>query len=177
MQHLILYNSANGQTKKICGAIQHQMAEYNLSCQLTNITEITDNFCLSDYCSVLFGMPVRYGKHNKNMVQFIKNHQQQLTSMTTGLLSVNLTARKAEKNTPETNPYIQKLLQELQWKPDFKGVIAGALKYPEYCWFDRFMIRLIMKMTKGPTDVTIYTEFTNWDTVKQQTTEYIRHLA
>jgi menaquinone-dependent protoporphyrinogen oxidase len=32
------------------------------------------------------------------------------------------------------------------------AVFAGALRYPRYRWYDRFMIRLIMKMTGGETD-------------------------
>ena len=31
---------------------------------------------------------------------------------------------------------------------------------------DRFMIRLIMKMTHGPTDTTAVIDYTNWDDVR-----------
>ncbi|MDI4702909.1 hypothetical protein MJI37_34760, partial [Salmonella enterica subsp. enterica serovar Cerro] len=38
------------------------------------------------------------------------------------------------------------------WRPDYCAVIAGALRYPRYRWYDRLMIKLIMKMSGGETD-------------------------
>ncbi len=64
-----------------------------------------------------------------------------------GILSVNLVARKPEKRTPQTNSYTRKFLLNSPWQPQSCAVFAGALRYPRYSWYDRFMIRLIMKMT------------------------------
>ena len=41
-------------------------------------------------------------------------------------------------------------------------MFAGKLDYPRYGFFDRQMIRLIMWMTKGPTDPKAVVEFTDW---------------
>jgi menaquinone-dependent protoporphyrinogen IX oxidase len=41
-------------------------------------------------------------------------------------------------------------------------VFAGALRYPRYRWYDRFMIRLIMKMTGGETDTSKEVVYTDW---------------
>ena len=46
------------------------------------------------------------------------------------------------------------------------AVFAGKLDYPRYRPFDRFMIRLIMWMTKGPTDPNAVIEFTDWQQVE-----------
>jgi len=42
-----------------------------------------------------------------------------------------------------------------------------VLDYQRYGWFDRYAIRLIMTITKGPTDLHTNVEFTNWDAVKR----------
>jgi menaquinone-dependent protoporphyrinogen oxidase len=47
------------------------------------------------------------------------------------------------------------------------GVFAGRLDYPRYAFFDRQMIRLIMPITRGPTDPRATVEFTDWDKVAQ----------
>jgi len=170
--HLLIYNSLYGQTKKICDYFSARMnQEYAWQCQLKNIMddELSD---LSEFDSVLFFMPVRYGKHHPLMIKFIKEHQSRWQSCTTAVFSINLTARKPDKNTPETNPYLTKLLNTLNWKPTYSGVIAGALNYPSYTWYDRLMIQLIMKMTKGPTDKTQHTEFTDWDQVQKHLNNY-----
>lgn len=174
--HLILYNSNHGQTKKICHVIATQMEKQNLFCELKNIQMKDTDFELSCYQSVLFGMPVYYGKHNKEMIAFIKSRMSELKTLKTGIFSVNLTARKTAKNTPETNHYMQKLLLQLNWKPGHVGVVAGALKYPKYSWYDRFIIWFIMKITKGPTDLSVCTEFTDWMQVETFTSQYIQKL-
>lgn len=38
--------------------------------------------------------------------------------------------------------------------------------YPRYRPFDRFMIRLIMWMTKGPTDPATVVDYTDWKEVE-----------
>jgi menaquinone-dependent protoporphyrinogen oxidase len=75
---------------------------------------------------------------------------------------VNIVARKPEKNTPATNPYLIKFLRQISWQPKLLGVFAGKLDYPRYGVFDRFMIRLIMRMTQGPTDPKAVIDFTDW---------------
>ena len=79
--------------------------------------------------------------------------------------SVNVVAIKQEKNTPSTNPYLIKFMKQTDWKPTNIGVFAGKIDYPRYGLLDKFMIRLIMWITKGPTDTKNVYEFTNWDDV------------
>jgi menaquinone-dependent protoporphyrinogen oxidase len=47
------------------------------------------------------------------------------------------------------------------------GVFAGELDYQRYGPFDRYAVRLIMWLNKGPTDLKTKTEFTNWDEVER----------
>ena len=47
------------------------------------------------------------------------------------------------------------------------AVFAGKLDYPSYSFFDRQMIRLIMLMTKGPTDPKTIIEYTDWHKVDE----------
>ncbi len=40
-----------------------------------------------------------------------------------------LVARKPEKNTPETNPYLKKFLKQISWQPMELAVFAGRIDY------------------------------------------------
>ena len=75
-------------------------------------------------------------------------------------------ARKPEKNTPDTNPYMQKFLELSKWSPKNLSVFAGKIDYPKYKFVDKQMIRFIMWMTKGPTDINGTFEFTDWKKVE-----------
>ena len=78
---------------------------------------------------------------------------------------MNVVARKFEKNTPETNPYIKKFLKVSKWQPKKLGVFAGKVDYPNYNFFDKYIIKLIMFITGGPTDTSQSYEFTDWSKV------------
>lgn len=89
---------------------------------------------------------------------------------------VNLVARKLEKRTLQTNSYARKFLMNLQWRFDCCAVIAGALRYLRYCWYDCFMIKLIMKMLGGETDTRKEVVYTDWEQVANFARE-IAHLT
>jgi menaquinone-dependent protoporphyrinogen oxidase len=75
-------------------------------------------------------------------------------------------ARKPNKDRPDNNPYMKKFLQQVPWKPAELEVFAGKIDYQKYRFFDRQMIRLIMYITKGPTDPKSVNDFTNWEQVR-----------
>ena len=83
----------------------------------------------------------------------------------TSFFSVNVVARKTNKNTPETNPYIKNFLKISNWKPNLLAVFAGKIDYQKYRFFDKQIIRFIMYITKGPTDTSKAYEFTDWGKV------------
>jgi len=80
---------------------------------------------------------------------------------------VNLTARKPGKDTAAGNQYLRKLLARHRLQPVLATAVAGRLDYPHYTWIDRQIIRLIMKLTGGPTDLQTCVEFTSWQAVDQ----------
>ncbi|WP_117236274.1 menaquinone-dependent protoporphyrinogen IX dehydrogenase [Vibrio maerlii] len=161
---LFLYSSREGQTKKILNFIDEQLPD--LECELVNLHEV-NQIDFSLYDRVLIGASIRYGHLNKKLYQFIESNLEQLKSHKVAFFCVNLTARKEDqgKDTPEGSAYIRKFLIKSPWQPALIGVFAGALYYPRYNLFDRTMIKFIMKMTGGETDITKEVEYTNWDKV------------
>ena len=122
---------------------------------------------LTQYDQVLIGASIRYGHFNAVLDKFIKRNVDQLNNMPSAFFCVNLTARKPEKRTPQTNPYVRKFLLSTPWQPALCGVFAGALRYPRYRWIDKVMIQLIMRMTGGETDTSKEVEYTDWEQVKK----------
>jgi menaquinone-dependent protoporphyrinogen oxidase len=112
--------------------------------------------------SVVIGASIRYGKHHPALIAMLKGQRALLQEKKFAFFSVNIVARKRGKDTPATNPYLLKLLKQIGWKPAVLEVFAGRLDYPRYGSLDRFMIRLIMRMTGGPTDPKGVYEFTDW---------------
>lgn len=108
---------------------------------------------------------VRYGRHLEPTEQFLETYRKHPGAPPLAFASVNLTARKPEKQTVETNPYVKKLIEKHGLRPVAAAVFAGRLDYPSYGWLDRQMIRLIMWLTGGPTDGTSRVDYTSWPSV------------
>ncbi|TCP88796.1 menaquinone-dependent protoporphyrinogen oxidase [Cricetibacter osteomyelitidis] len=161
MKTLILYSSHDGQTKKIAEFIAKHLQQ---DITVQSLTESAVD--LQPFSQVIIGASIRYGHFNKQLYQFIENNYRILNEKNSGFFGVNLTARKAEKNTPQTNLYVKKFLERIKWKPKQAAVFAGALLYPRYTLFDRLCIRLIMKLTGGETDPTKEIEYTDWQKVQ-----------
>ena len=127
--------------------------------------EESDQYNLSDFNEIVLGASVRYGYHRKNVYEFIKTNKETLDTKKTAFFSLNLTARKPEKNTPETNPYIIKFLKKVEWEPTKKGVFAGRLDYPSLDCANKLAILFIMVITNGPKDISQVYELTDWEKV------------
>ena len=162
---LILYSTTDGHTVKICRTIQSVVEQHGHEVKLYSIDN-TSLPNLENFEKIVVGASIRYGKHHKRVFDFIARNESILKNKTSAFFSVNVVARKPDKNQPDTNPYMQKFLQQVSWQPDELAVFAGKIDYQKYRFFDRFMIRLIMYLTSGPTDLNTVAEFTNWQQVK-----------
>lgn len=161
---LIIYSTTDGQTKKICDRLEKVIEQQAHRVKVISIHEEA-NVDLAFFDKIIIGASIRYGKHNTRIVEFIEQNRILLENKANAFFSVNVVARKPEKSKPENNPYLQKFIKGISWKPRMLAVFAGKIDYPSYTFFDRLMIRLIMWMTKGPTDPKAIVEFTDWEQV------------
>jgi len=160
---LIIYSSTDGHTKKICERIKNFLNEGNLV-ELVSL-EDAEKIELSNFEKIIIGASVRYGKHSKQLYKFVNFNKNILDQKKCAFFSVNVVARKPEKSTAETNPYINKFLKISKWKPKKIKVFAGKVDYPSYNFFDKYIIKFIMFITKGPIDTSQSYEFTDWSKV------------
>ena len=160
---LIIYSTTDGHTKKICQRIKNFLTDGNLV-ELLSL-EDAKKVDLSNFEKIIIGASIRYGKHSKELYKFINLNKNILDQKKSAFFSVNVVARKPEKNTAETNPYINKFLKISKWKPNKISVFAGKVDYPNYNFFDKYIIKFIMFITKGPTDTSQSYEFTDWSKV------------
>ena len=165
MDDLIIYSSTDGQTKKICEKIKENLPSGN-KFKLISLDEAL-NFNLEKCEKIIIGASIRYGRHNKKVLDFIIKNKNILDLKKTAFFSVNVVARKEEKSTPETNPYVLSFLKKTNWKPNKLSVFAGKVDYPNYSFINKIVIRFIMMITKGPTDINNSYEFTNWENVRK----------
>jgi menaquinone-dependent protoporphyrinogen oxidase len=164
---LILFSTTDGHTYDICKKIKSVIS--NNQGGSVDLVALKDNpfIAFNKYDKLIIGASIRYGKHNPEVYKFIEENHGHLDAIDNSFFSVNVVARKPEKSTPETNPYMVKFLKEIAWKPKRLAVFGGRLDYPKYGFWDRTMIRFIMWMTKGPTEANTVVEYTDWENVEK----------
>ena len=162
---LILYSTVDGHARHICEYAKNKLADKK-EIVIASMEECGE-YNVADFDEILIGASVRYGYHRKNVYQFVTSNKEELDKKKTVFFSLNLTARKPEKSTPETNPYIIKFLKKVNWQPTIQAVFAGRLDYPSLNCPNRLAILLIMAITNGPKDLSQVHDFTNWTKVDE----------
>ncbi len=162
---LIIYSTTDGQTIKICRKLQEVVEQQAHQVTMVSIHD-KPQVELASFDKIVIGASIRYGTHSQQVLDFINKNEQILTEKSNAFFSVNVVARKPNKNQPETNPYMQKFLKQISWHPKKLAVFAGKIDYPRYSFCDRLAIRFIMLMGNGPTNPKAVVEFTDWQQVE-----------
>ena len=161
---LLIYSTVDGHTREIA---QRLRARWEAAGQAVTLVSLDEDAAVDpgEFERVVIGASIRYGKHRPNVAAFINRHAEILRERPAAFFSVSLVARKPNRDRLDTNPYVRRFLNTIRWQPDLVEVFAGKLDYPRYGFWDRQMIRLIMWMTKGPTDPSAVVDYTDWQRV------------
>lgn len=161
----MLYHGVYGQSRKISEFVRDRLAGSGHTAVVRPLADGAAD--AADFDAIVIGASIRHGKHNPLVMDFVRAQLRLLESKPSVFFSVSLVARKPHKNTPETNPYMRKFLALTTWRPQLLAVFGGVLDYQRYGPFDRHIIRFIMRLTGGPTDLHTNVEFTPWDEVRR----------
>ena len=172
----MLFASREGQTKKIVEKIQPMLVNAGHQVDLIQIRPEPRDINLEQYDAFFLGCSIRYGKHHKWFCEFVEANTHVLNEKLCFFFSVNMTARKPNRCEPYMNPYLVRYLENSSLTPDKVAVFAGALRYSQYNFFETQLIRMIMKLNKGPTSTAEDIEFTDWPRVGQFANQFVTAL-
>lgn len=164
-QIIFVYSTVDGHTLEICERLSKLVERRGHQSSMQELTPNSE-IELGKFDRVVVGASIRYGHHRPEVSRFIQDNVDVLESRPSAFFSVNAVARKPEKRAPHTNPYVKKFLGTISWRPRLIGIFGGKIEYPKYRFWDKTMIRLIMWLTKGPTDPNAIVDFTDWDEVE-----------
>jgi menaquinone-dependent protoporphyrinogen oxidase len=169
---LIAYSSVDGHTQTIGEVLAQHLNAAGNQASVISIPDL-NTATLDEFDKVVVGASIRYGNYRPELESFVIERAPQLNRKPSAFFTVNLVARKAGRDTPETNPYVGRILRKTAWQPKAVAVFAGKLDYPRYRLVDRLIIQFIMWLTDGPTDPATAQDFTNWANVQ----EFARRIA
>lgn len=152
---LILYATREGHTRQIAGHLATMVGSDGLSFELKDVKDIAHGFSPGAYSAAIIAASIHVGKHEPEIVAFLKRHADELNQMPTALISVSLTEASAEDEAAteevrahaaaEVDSMIHRLLRETHWEPTYIHPAAGALMYTKYNPLVRFLMKRIAK--------------------------------
>jgi menaquinone-dependent protoporphyrinogen oxidase len=117
--------------------------------------------------AVLVGSSIHVGKHQPAVETFVREHRDALGACPTGFFQVSLSsATDDEARRAEAANYVEAFVEATDWHPDRIGLFGGALRYSEYGFLKRLLMKQIAKDATGDTDTARDYEYTDWAEVE-----------
>jgi len=180
---LVLYATHQGQTQRIAEHMADSVRAHGLLADVVNAAHIPEGLSLDVYSAAIVAASVHLGRHEKEIVRFVKDHVKDLERIPTAFLSVSLSEAGAEDATapPENRAraaadatrMIDAFLAETGWHPSSIKAVAGALLYTKYNFLLRFVMKRISHQAGGTTDTSKDHEYTDWGALDKLVDEFV----
>ncbi|MFC6976550.1 flavodoxin domain-containing protein [Halomicroarcula sp. GCM10025709] len=164
----IVYGTGEGQTAKVATRIGTALRDRGHEAVVTDITDADPATVLDGVDAALVGSSIHVGKHAGAIRSFVEANRDRLRSLPTAFFQVSLTsAVDDEQHRAEAARYVTEFTDGTGWHPDRVGLFGGALRYSEYGFLKRLLMKRIAADATGDTDTAQDYEYTDWDEVEQ----------
>lgn len=174
MDILILYGSVEGQTKKISERLAGIIRDKKHQVTTQSGEHLPASFPLDRYDAVIIGGSIHIGKYPAYINKFVGSHRDWLNSIPSALFTVCMAVNSENaKSREEAAHYGDKLTAQTGWTPKLTQTFAGAVKYTQYNFVIRIMMKMITKREGGSTDTSRDHEYTDWTSVERFAEDFI----
>ncbi len=182
---LVLYATREGHTQKVAERVARVLGEQGFDVALHDVREVgAPNW--ENYQAAILAASIHVGRHEREMVQFVKRRRAELERLPTAFLSVSMAEADAEnvardaaireQAEADVEKAIEKFIADTGWTPGETRAVAGALPYTKLNFIVRFLLRRIVETKGGPTDTSHDYVFTDWPALDRFATSFAEHL-
>jgi menaquinone-dependent protoporphyrinogen oxidase len=168
---LIVYGTSEGQTAKIAEVIADVIRDLGHKADAVDIKTLSETLPRG-YDGLIIGASIHMGKHDKHVVEFVRNNHDTLDRVPSAFFSVSLAAHG---DTEEAEGYVAQFEAETGWHPDGIALFSGALLYTSYGFMKRHLMKKIAGDKPGHLGLDTSRDYvyTEWDAVKR----FAEHFA
>jgi menaquinone-dependent protoporphyrinogen oxidase len=169
---LVLYATREGHTRRIAEHVAATLRSRGKSAEAREVSTFVGPLSPEVFDSAVLAASIHLGKHEPEMVSFVKVHRDELACLPTAFLSVSLAEATVEDEArpealrAEADRDVHKALdtffEETGWHPARTKPVAGALLFKNYGVVLRFVMKLIAKKAGLATDTSRNDVYTNW---------------
>ena len=171
---VILYATREGQTRRIAEHVAATLRTRGFIVDVLDVgRDVSSEFDPSRYAAAVVAASVHIGKHEREMVEFVKAHRAALERVPTSFLSVSLseagaedasaTVERRERAAANVKTMVEGFLRKTGWSPTRVHPVAGALLYRQYGTIVRLVMRFIASWAGATTDTSRDHEYTDWE--------------
>jgi menaquinone-dependent protoporphyrinogen oxidase len=165
MKVLIIYGTTEGQTRKISLYMESVLLESGIQVTLADAADSPPSPDAFD--GVIIGASIHMHKYQSSVAYYISKNYASLNKRTGAFFSVCLAlVSDLKEEHEEAEKVMSDFLDQAGWKPQLRTQIAGALKYTEYDFFKRLIMKMISKKQGRSTDTSKDFEYTDWNQVR-----------
>jgi len=172
MKAAIFYATREGHGKHVAEHIAESLREQRFDVDVCNVKDSPELIDTQPYQAAFVVASVHLGRHEREIVRFVKSHRLDLVRLGAPFLSLTLSEAGAEDPAapPEkrraaaadAQRMIDLFVQETGWRPAYVLPVAGALTYSKYNFFIKMVMKAISRRAGGPTDTSRDYDFTDW---------------
>ena len=171
---LIVYGTTEGQTRKIAEYIAHNLEDRGVQLDLVDSATASAALTQPVYVAAIACGSVHQHKFQGALVHFLLENKAWLNGIPTAFVSVSLAAAmKDEQSSAELTEVVEAFYRDTGWTPAITHHVAGALRYSQYDYFKRLIMKLIAKHQGGDTDTTCDHEYTDWSDLGRFVDEFV----
>jgi menaquinone-dependent protoporphyrinogen oxidase len=172
---LIGYGTTEGQTARIADHLAEAIRSHGFEAVAVDLKKSND-LRLDDYDAMIVGGSIHMGKHQEEVVDFVRTNRAVLERLPSALFSVSLAAHG---DTANAEAYITNFEQQTGWHPTKVGLFSGALLYRQYGFLKRWMMKRIVRDKPGEvsTDTSRDHVYTDWDQVTRFAEDFVERLV
>jgi menaquinone-dependent protoporphyrinogen oxidase len=162
VEFLIVFETVEGQTRKIAERVEQQIQAAGHGVRLFN-TENRFAQCTFDGCDkVVLAAPVHERRHPASFEDFVASNRDELKVRPTLLISVSLKAAFPE-GLEEAQDYLIEMEMRTGFDPDHEVLAAGAIRTASYGYFESQVVHDVVLDGRDVDLVEGMREFTDWD--------------
>lgn len=164
---LLAYATGEGQTARIAARIADSLETAGHAVTVEEVTERGPPATIGDVDAVVVGSSIHVGTHQDWIVEFVRENLPALRAVPGAFFQVSLSAASDdEARQADATTYIENFVKQTGWQPTHVGNFAGAIRYSQYGFVKRQLMRLIARSATGDTDTSRDYEYTDWDAVE-----------
>jgi menaquinone-dependent protoporphyrinogen oxidase len=162
---LVIFATRYGQSALIADRIADEATTAGAATTVRDLCNATQTD-LARCDSVVIVASVQFGRHARAVERFVKRHRDRLASIHSAFVSVSGSAARPE-TLSDAEAAVRKFFAVTGWFPDEYRLIGGAVKFTQYNFLLRFVIKRIYASRGMTLDTKRDYDYTDWDAVRR----------